>query len=378
MKKMSMNTTTRPELENAMKSYTLALFLGVDLSRAVTGLPSRADLARDMARRYHLDESLTLAEVAQRVSQAGKSPQAFQQGIVTFVKEHGINTIITTAYDNLLEVAFQQAGFGLNRVVRGSDASFIKPDRPTLIKLYGDAQQPEALVVTDRDHSQLLRDRDKEDVIDAARHAFKRNTILFYGYNLSDPDFKFHEQHPYVLQVGDQEYRVDYLPAESNTGMFGGNSNWRGPVWMPVNVMIIRALQNFYLYYGDNFKIECPTGSGHMMNLFEVSKEIANRLIRTFTRDISTLPAVAGQAGRRPVYGGTEKFQSDPHWRDYILFYEYFHGDNGAGLGASHQTGWTGDVAKIIQLYGLLDAQRFLEVGKTAGFVRGTSKETQT
>jgi hypothetical protein len=162
---------------------------------------------------------------------------------------------------------------------------------------------------------------------------------------------KFHEQHPYVLHVDGQEYRVDYLPAESNTGMFGGNSNWRGPVWMPMNIMLIRALQQFYLYYGDNFKIECPTGSGHMLNLFEVSKEIADRLIRTFTRDPST---GSGQAGRRPVYGGSEKFQTDPHWCDYILFYEYFHGDNGAGLGASHQTGWTGAVAKLIQLYGLL------------------------
>jgi hypothetical protein len=172
---------------------------------------------------------------------------------------------------------------------------------------------------------------------------------------------KFHEQHPYIFHTGGQEYRVDYLPAESNTGMFGGNSNWRGPVWMPVNVMIIRALLNFYLYYGDNFKIECPTGSGKLMNLFEVSKEIADRLIRTFTRD---------ENGRRPVYGGIEKFQTDPHWRDYILFYEYFHGDNGAGLGASHQTGWTGDVAKLIQLYGLLDSKRVLEMGKQSGFIQ--------
>jgi hypothetical protein len=170
---------------------------------------------------------------------------------------------------------------------------------------------------------------------------------------------KFHEQHPYILHVGGQEYRVDYLPAESNTGMFGGNSNWRGPVWMPVNVMIIRALLNFYLYYGDNFKIECPTGSGKMMNLFEVSKEIADRLNRIFLRN---------EQGQRPVYGGTEKFQSDPHWRDHLLFYEYFHGDNGAGLGASHQTGWTGLVAKTIQLYGITDAKRFLEGGKRAGF----------
>ena len=170
---------------------------------------------------------------------------------------------------------------------------------------------------------------------------------------------KFHERNPYVLHIGGQEYRVDYLPSESNTGMFGGNSNWRGPIWMPVNAMIIRALLNFYLYYGDNFTIECPTGSGKMMNLFEVSKEIADRLSRIFLRN---------EQGKRPVYGGTEQFQSDPHWRDHLLFYEYFHGDNGAGLGASHQTGWTGLVAKLIQLYGILDAKRFLKGGKRAGF----------
>ncbi|WP_447983150.1 MGH1-like glycoside hydrolase domain-containing protein [Nitrospira sp. Nam74] len=170
---------------------------------------------------------------------------------------------------------------------------------------------------------------------------------------------KFHERNPYIFHVGGQEYRVDYLPAESNTGMFGGNSNWRGPVWMPVNVMLIRALLNYYLYYGDNFKVECPTGSGNMMNLFAVSKEIAVRLSRTFLRN---------EQGQRPVYGGTEKFQSDPHWRDLILFYEYFHGDNGAGLGASHQTGWTGCVAKLIQLFGVLDAKRALEGGKRLAF----------
>ncbi|MHB9077863.1 MAG: hypothetical protein ACYC3X_10245, partial [Pirellulaceae bacterium] len=169
----------------------------------------------------------------------------------------------------------------------------------------------------------------------------------------------------YVFHVSGTEYRVDYLPAESNTGMFGGNSNWRGPVWMPVNAMIIRALLRFYLYYGDNFKVECPTGSGQMMNLFEVSKEIADRLNRIFLRD---------EQGRRPVYGGTEKFQSDPHWRDQVLFYEHFHGDNGAGLGASHQTGWTGVVAKFIQLYGLLDPQRLLEKGKDAAFLKGAAE----
>jgi hypothetical protein len=176
---------------------------------------------------------------------------------------------------------------------------------------------------------------------------------------------KFHEQHPFVFHVQGQEFRVDYLPAESNTGMFGGNSNWRGPIWMPVNVMIIRALLNFYLYYGDNFKIECPTGSGKMMNLFEVSKEIADRLSRIFLRN---------EQGQRPVYGGTRKFQTDPLWRDHLLFYEYFHGDNGAGLGASHQTGWTGLVAKTIQLYGLLDSRRALEGGKQAAFRKGTKE----
>lgn len=173
---------------------------------------------------------------------------------------------------------------------------------------------------------------------------------------------KYHEKNPYVLNVEGKEFRVDYLPAESNTGMFGGNSNWRGPIWMPINLLLIRALQQFYLYYGDNFKVEYPTGSGNMMNLFEVSKEISNRLISIFTRD---------KDGRRPVFGGSEKFQTDPHWKDYLLFYEYFHGDNGAGLGASHQTGWTGVVAKAIQIYGLLDEEKFLQGGTNTGFFKG-------
>jgi hypothetical protein len=175
---------------------------------------------------------------------------------------------------------------------------------------------------------------------------------------------RFHADHPYVFHAEGQEYRVDYLPAESNTGMFGGNSNWRGPIWMPVNIMIIRALLNFYTFYGDSFKIECPTGSGNMKNLFEVAKEISDRLTRIFLRDSS---------GNRPVYGGTKTFQDDPHWRDHILFYEYFHGDNGAGLGASHQTGWTGAVAKLIELFGSLDAKRLLEGGKAAAFERELS-----
>jgi hypothetical protein len=176
---------------------------------------------------------------------------------------------------------------------------------------------------------------------------------------------RYHAEHPYVFNVAGQEYRVNYLPAESDTGMFGGNSNWRGPIWMPVNALLIRALMSFYLFYGDNFKIECPTGSGKLMNLFEVAREIANRLTGIFLRDGS---------GRRPVYGGTEKFQTDPQWRDYILFYEYFHGDNGAGLGASHQTGWTGVVAKLIELFGHLDGPQFLEAGKAGAFAQDPAK----
>src|SRR5262245_40776739 len=165
---------------------------------------------------------------------------------------------------------------------------------------------------------------------------------------------KSHERHPYIFDVHGQRHEVKYLPAESDTGMFGGNSNWRGPIWLPVNMLIVRGLLQFYLYYGDTFKIECPTGSGRMMNLFEVTTDIARRLTRIFLRD---------ENGRRPVYGGTEKFQTDPHWRDHVLFFEYFHGDNGAGLGASHQTGWTGLAAKLIQMVHVLDAQKVLKGG---------------
>ena len=154
---------------------------------------------------------------------------------------------------------------------------------------------------------------------------------------------KFHAEHPYIFQAETQQYRVDYEPAESTTGMFGGNSNWRGPIWFPVNYLIIESLQKFHHYLGDNFKVECPTGSGQMMTLWEVAQELSKRLSRIFMNDA---------AGRRPVYGGIEKFQTDPHWHDLILFHEYFHGDNGAGIGASHQTGWTGLVAKLIQQSG--------------------------
>jgi hypothetical protein len=154
---------------------------------------------------------------------------------------------------------------------------------------------------------------------------------------------RVHREQPYVLSVNGMEHRVDYEPAESSTGLFGGNSNWRGPIWFPVNYLLIESLQKFDYCLGSDFKVECPTGSGQMMTLWDVAAELSLRLTRIFLRDSD---------GRRPVYGGTEKFQTDPHWRDLILFHEYFHGDNGAGIGASHQTGWTGLVAKLLQQSG--------------------------
>jgi hypothetical protein len=156
-----------------------------------------------------------------------------------------------------------------------------------------------------------------------------------------------HLDQPVVFDWGDQEYTVRYLPAESDTGMFGGNSNWRGPVWFPMNMVIIRALAQLHRYYGDRLKVECPSGSGRELDLLEVAAEISRRLASTFTEDAQ---------GRRPVFGGIEKFQSDPHWHDLLLFHEYFHGDNGAGIGASHQTGWTGTVAVLMELGGGLHA----------------------
>ena len=154
-----------------------------------------------------------------------------------------------------------------------------------------------------------------------------------------------HLDEPCVFDWAGQEYRVSYLPAESDSGMFGGNSNWRGPVWFPMNLVILRALLQLHQYYGDEFTIECPTGSGRELTLEQVAGVIGHRLTRTFTR---------GKDGRRPVYGAMEKFQTDPHWRDLILFHEYFHGDNGAGIGASHQTGWTGTVALLYEIEGAL------------------------
>jgi hypothetical protein len=170
---------------------------------------------------------------------------------------------------------------------------------------------------------------------------------------------RYHADHPFSFHAGGQEYGVGYLPAESDSGMFGGNSNWRGPIWMPVNGLVVRALLQYYAFYGDDFKVECPTGSGRMMTLYQVSEEIVRRLSSIFLRN---------EKGERPVHGGTETFQTDPHWRDYVWFYEYFHGDNGAGLGASHQTGWTGIVARMMYLFATTTPQQVLAEGKTAAF----------
>jgi Glycosyl hydrolase family 63 C-terminal domain len=183
---------------------------------------------------------------------------------------------------------------------------------------------------------------------------------------------KYHLDHPFIFDLGGQHFEVKYLPAESNTGMFGGNSNWRGPVWMPVNALLIRSLLNLYQFYGDDFKVECPTGSGQYMTLFEVARELGHRLSKIFLRD---------ENGKRPVYGGTKKFQEDPHWKDYILFYEYFHGENGAGLGASHQTGWTGIIARSLDLFARVTPTAALHLSKgtlAAEMTRGQVAATGT
>jgi hypothetical protein len=164
---------------------------------------------------------------------------------------------------------------------------------------------------------------------------------------------RHHRDHPYAFSVDRAAYRVDYEPAESSSGLFGGNSNWRGPIWLPVNILLFRGLANLYAFYGNEFTVECPTGSGRFMNLWEVAQELGRRLTRIFLRD---------EQGARPVHGRAAKFQADPHWRDLLLFYEYFHGDNGAGLGASHQTGWTGLVGPLIHLLGsATDSQAILD-----------------
>jgi hypothetical protein len=173
------------------------------------------------------------------------------------------------------------------------------------------------------------------------------------GYMLDEREFlspygiralsRFHREHPYVLHVNGTEHRVDYEPGESLTGLFGGNSNWRGPIWFPVNFLLVESLQKFHHYLGNDFKVEFPTGSGNMKTLWDVASELSRRMTNIFLRD---------EKGHRPVFGKLEKFQTDPHWRDLLLFHEYFHGDSGSGVGASHQTGWTGVVTKLMQQSG--------------------------
>jgi hypothetical protein len=165
---------------------------------------------------------------------------------------------------------------------------------------------------------------------------------------------RYHKDNPYIFTVAGNVYQVDYEPAESSSGLFGGNSNWRGPIWMPVNMMLIQSLRKMYAYYGDDFKVECPTGSGQWMNLWEVANEITRRLSNIFLQN---------DQQQRPLYGNTEKFQTDPHWRDLILFYEYFHGDSGAGIGASHQTGWTGVIARLMTIVETVKPEDVLREG---------------
>jgi hypothetical protein len=167
---------------------------------------------------------------------------------------------------------------------------------------------------------------------------------------------RYHAEHPYIFNVGGNEYRIGYVPGDSDSGMFGGNSNWRGPIWMPMQLMLIRALVNQYAHLGNDFKVECPVGSGHELNLLEVSQELARRLSRLFTLD---------QQGRRPSHGNHTKW-NDENWRDHLLFYEYFHGETGAGVGASHQTGWTGVIAFLVQGFTKVDSEEVLEKGMSA------------
>ncbi len=195
--------------------------------------------------------------------------------------------------------------------------------------------------VEGKDNRQLLSIAFRERLERVLKVMLDENEFLSdYGIRALS---RFHKDNPYILSVNGNEHRVDYEPAESSTGLFGGNSNWRGPIWMPVNYLLIESLQKFHYFYGDDLKVECPTGSGKMMNLWDVSQEISRRLSHIFLKD---------KNGKRPIYGDLEKFQNDENWKDLILFHEYFHGDTGAGVGASHQTGWTGLVAKLLQQSG--------------------------
>jgi len=246
-------------------------------------------------------------------------------------------------------------------------ATVIDPEErmrvPSVMKLLEERTQHMPELISDHYYSLGYADRGLLALVNPER--LKR--IL--GYMLDEDEFlspygiralsRYHMDHPYVFNVSGEAFTVKYLPADSDSGMFGGNSNWRGPVWMPINIIIVRALLNFYAYFGNSFKIECPTGSGRLMNLFEVAQEISMRLVSIFLRD---------KNNHRPVFGSQAQFQNDKYWRDCILFYEYFHGDNGAGIGASHQTGWSGLAAMLIEIFRYTDAEKLLKEGKRSFF----------
>ncbi|MBE9136032.1 glucosidase [Nodosilinea sp. LEGE 07088] len=214
-------------------------------------------------------------------------------------------------------------------------------------ELLGNVHLPTQLGVRDRRMLSILNEDKLRKVL--SRMLDENEFLSDYGIRSLS---RFHQDNPYIFYHSGQEYKVGYVPGDSTSGMFGGNSNWRGPIWMPVNLLLVRALLLLYSYYGDDFTMEYPTGSGEQKTLFEISKCISERIVSIFTKD---------ENGRRPVYGGAEKFQTDPHWQDLILFYEYFHGDDGSGIGASHQTGWTGCVARIIQALGYFTPDTVLD-----------------
>jgi hypothetical protein len=220
---------------------------------------------------------------------------------------------------------------------------WLEAKRPDLFKLVA------SMTVPGRDDSRLVAILDKERLKAVLRRMFDPDEFLsdFGVRSLS----AYHHDHPYVFEAGGQRFMVQYLPRESDSRLFGGNSNWRGPIWFPVNYLLVRALQEFDSYYGDDFRVECPTGSGPELTLGEAAQSLARRLIDIFLSDPM-------RAGRRAVWGDNEYFQTDPHWRDYIPFYEYFHGESGAGLGASHQTGWTALVASLLMDVGAQEQER--------------------
>jgi hypothetical protein len=190
----------------------------------------------------------------------------------------------------------------------------------------------------DREHShRLLAVPSRERLTRVLRYVLDESEFLApYGVRALS---RFHQAHPYVIHVGGQEHRVEYVPGESNSGLFGGNSNWRGPIWFPVNYLLIEALERYHYFYGDRLQVECPTGSGNTMNLKSVASELASRLTRLFLPDAT---------GGSPCHGNDRRYADDPHWRDLLLFHEYFDGDTGRGAGASHQTGWTALVAILL------------------------------